>query len=72
MMNNTHHDPLRAHQQPSPVQAMLTRFTILIERTLNAALNTALHLMLLQAPQPLRAGAAINDRQQLNARRVRS
>ena len=72
MMNNTHHNPLHANQQPSPVQAMLTRFTILIERTLNAALNTALQLMLLQAPQPLRAGAAINDRQRLSARRVRS
>ena len=71
-MNNTHHNPLRAHQQPSPVQAMLTRFTILIERTLNAALNTALQLMLLQAPQPLRAGATLSGRQQLSAPRVRS
>ena len=72
MMNNTHHNPLHANQQPSPVQAMLTRFTILIERTLNAALNTALHLMLLQAPLPLRAGATVSGRQQLSARRVRS
>ena len=67
-MNNTRHTPLHAHQQPSPVQAMLTRFTILIERTLNAAL----HLMLLQAPQPLRAGATLSGRQQLSAPRVRS
>ena len=71
-MNTTRHTSLCTRQPVSTAQAMLTRFTILIERTLNAAMNTALQLMLLQAPQPLRAGAAINDRQRLSARRVRS
>ena len=71
-MHNTQHTALHAHQ-PTPVQAMLTRFTILIERTLDAALNTALQLMLLQkAPQLLRARAPLNDRQRLSAPRVRS
>ena len=71
-MNTTRHTSLCTRQPVSTAQAMLTRFTILIERTLNAALNTALHLMLLQVPQPLRAGATLSGRQQLSAPRVRS
>ena len=52
---------------------MLTSFTILIERTLDAAVNTALQLMLLQnAPRPLRARAPLSGSLRLSARRGRS
>ena len=72
-MHNTQHTALHAHQPACPVQAMLTSFTILIERTLDAAVNTALQLMLLQnAPRPLRARAPLSGSLRLSARRGRS